>query len=1038
MDPGVRHAAPCDQADRAADAPVEVPTKATRTPNTWQRLLRALLHVVPTSRRDFAWFAVGLLVATGVALRDLGQLLGAIESSGGEAYTPAVFTGPSLTPWVDSTTITDAVAVWGADTRWVWWVGAYLWIAVWFALAGCAVLYLLMKAVGLPNNRPFHYATTVFVLGIVQTAVTATALLVRDGYWVIPYLSALTWLAVLLVLLVIVACWANERFDGPISLQRAQVAARRTVSRPALDLRWLVVLVGAFLAFIALPAGDPLEQLPDVLRAQLMSVTGILPAVVASAVLVGALLVAGWRATPPAITKPEPRTSMVLAIGAFCGAELAWIGWDHGSPSFLFGLTLPGVLLALVAADGLRKLALSKDEVWLDHVPAHLKQKFVTLLARLSSAGPAKVESPEDSLESPKDSVESPEEITADAERATRLRRQWIGGLAGAVVAGLGIGLLRAGFRPLVVLDELTLSIPWLICTIAGWLAAVLGGWMTQRCVIAVLAMHKHPGRVVPWLFGLVVVALGIALACWPSTIAPFFGTSGTFALCLALIALGIGELQHLARIRPAWPVTKGLGLGNRGPWLGILVTALLISGLLNTGAYHEIRVLTAQPDLTPTYPNIQQAWKDWRSANTACHPGQKTLPMLLVAAPGGGIRASYWTAAGLEKLEEQMGGGPCGRAPIFAISGVSGGSLGTVGWVQAPQGKAKELIKELSQDKALAATTAALFLRDLLQPMTGLSRPWRDRAAVMEDTWAEQAPALFGQSNDPRRWSQLRSQKGWTPAIILNGSSVSDGCRVLISNVGMLPTAAPDCRSATLADDSGAAPGTLDATRGLAANLGAAGSSCLPATNPGHGDIGILTAALLSARFPVVSPSGTLRRCLSTPHNGNRVVTTLDVDGGYYDNSGLLSLLAVWNAVEAEIRSCTECPPIEPWFVVLDNNYRSTTVRPPDPRHSELTVPLQTLGSALDATSEERLEQVAGVAMEAYQRGSGTRGHVERISPQNGPGVSAPLGLVLSGETQTELDRQLEKAFQCAQAPQALFGLPTANRAECLPSSSS
>ena len=73
------------------------------------------------------------------------------------------------------------------------------------------------------------------------------------------------------------------------------------------------------------------------------------------------------------------------------------------------------------------------------------------------------------------------------------------------------------------------------------------------------------------------------------------------------------------------------------------------------------------------------------------------------------------------------------------------------------------------------------------------------------------------------------------------------------------------------------------------------------------------------------------LKRCV-----GGHVITTYTVDGGYYDDSGLLSLLQLWSRVESLAQTCKGCPAgivVEPWFIVLDNRYRSRAASPAVPR---------------------------------------------------------------------------------------------------------
>ena len=61
-------------------------------------------------------------------------------------------------------------------------------------------------------------------------------------------------------------------------------------------------------------------------------------------------------------------------------------------------------------------------------------------------------------------------------------------------------------------------------------------------------------------------------------------------------------------------------------------------------------------------------------------------MPMLVIATAGGGIRAAFWTATVLEQLEadlQKKNDAPLQNL-IFAISGVSGGSVGAMNYVAA------------------------------------------------------------------------------------------------------------------------------------------------------------------------------------------------------------------------------------------------------------------------------------------------------------------------------------------------------------------
>jgi hypothetical protein len=268
----------------------------------------------------------------------------------------------------------------------------------------------------------------------------------------------------------------------------------------------------------------------------------------------------------------------------------------------------------------------------------------------------------------------------------------------------------------------------------------------------------------------------------------------------------------------------------------------------------------------------------------------------------------------------------------------------------------------------------------------------------------------------------------------VLNASSVVDGCRVLVANVGKLPAAAgANCNAATLADPAaGPVSAAIDPLVGLYARERMKGDEeACPARPAG---MRAVTAALLSARFPFVSPSGALLRCLpavgSTPA---RHLTTYTVDGGYYENSGLVTLLQLWIAVDARVRDYNEGHPpnpIVPWVVVADNHYRSGADVPEVRRPFELIVPLRAQGNN-GLLGQAGLEQAVASAL-GYRRESCTAHHLPGnsagclvvLAPSLKPSVAAPLGWVLSRTSRNDLDRQLVELLH----RESLAGAPLSN----------
>jgi hypothetical protein len=320
------------------------------------------------------------------------------------------------------------------------------------------------------------------------------------------------------------------------------------------------------------------------------------------------------------------------------------------------------------------------------------------------------------------------------------------------------------------------------------------------------------------------------------------------------------------------------------------------------------------------------------------------------------------------------------------------------------------------------------LLLRDSFQPLLGLARSGLDRAALMENGWERSAGVFRRTDGETISFAELGDGLDWVPAVVFNGSSVRDGCRVLVSNVGTLPGALPpDCQAAPgQRQPAGPVSGAIDPFLGLNGNEDADPGTCPDGGDGTVTEFGMraTTAALLSARFPYVTPSGALRRCL----NGGELVT-YDVDGGYYENSGLLTLVQMWDALSPMVDAHNdgllpgEAPgtsalgtPIRPWIVLLDNHYRSSAISAPPKRPLELLVPLITKPEALSQTA---LEQVAAEAMsQADDIIPGEAPSYFRLAPSTEPGVTAPLGWVLSQQTLGDLNCELRD--QLKTVPQA------------------
>ncbi len=264
--------------------------------------------------------------------------------------------------------------------------------------------------------------------------------------------------------------------------------------------------------------------------------------------------------------------------------------------------------------------------------------------------------------------------------------------------------------------------------------------------------------------------------------------------------------------------------------------------------------------------------------------------PIILVATTGGGIQASGWTARVLTGLNEAIALGNGGFSHhVRLISAVSGGSVGAMYFAAAYENGA------VSKDKA-AGIVANAEESSLDQVTWGLAYPdlvfglmpalkgigvsggavrtsdsgaiFIDRGRMLEASWRRRLPAaqadstLLGWEND--------AALGIRPAVIFNSTLVETGDRYLLSSTGFLEPTANKAR--------------IEQYEGRWEF-----SKLYP-----DSDLRVRTAARLSATFPYVTPAARMLRNDKSHSKDGRFYRPEPhaVDGGYYDNYGMASLL--------------------------------------------------------------------------------------------------------------------------------------------------
>lgn len=292
------------------------------------------------------------------------------------------------------------------------------------------------------------------------------------------------------------------------------------------------------------------------------------------------------------------------------------------------------------------------------------------------------------------------------------------------------------------------------------------------------------------------------------------------------------------------------LGIRSRMPVFTLIAVYAIGCSLLNDN--HAIRL--ADKTVKPERPEIIPHFKEWLSRRVQLHPGNTNIPVIIVAAQGGGIRALDWTGSVLDECNMQL---PGFSNHIYAISGVSGGSVGGAmyaGYLHDNEND-REKLQELYSSDYLSGITSALLFPDMLQKLLPFKVSMFDRARFLEDSWSDRYKELFADKktlddNFLSLWKTGDAQYR-VPSLLFNCVLAESGQKAIVSNLKLDPSAFPDA---------------IDVIDSI---------GC---------DMPLKTAALCSARFPYVTPGGGV-------NFGGKTGGHL-IDGGYLENTGTITAI--------------------------------------------------------------------------------------------------------------------------------------------------
>ena len=393
-----------------------------------------------------------------------------------------------------------------------------------------------------------------------------------------------------------------------------------------------------------------------------------------------------------------------------------------------------------------------------------------------------------------------------------------------------------------------------------------------------------------------VMVVATAAIWKWPMHIGHFFGSLTVACFAFGAFLALANVLELLATLLTERANRFGYNVQQHAVW-AMMICFLLLPALLASLShpFHRVRLCTdtdkctaiaatgwaATPDKRPSVAEAANAWyAQAEPVYHALHPGEP-VPMLIVATAGGGIRAAYWTATVLEQLERDLRWNRLARSSadkpptenllrnlLFAISGVSGGSVGAAAYAAAvhvheDSGAEVKPTAYLQQDFLAPGIAAMVFIDGPANLLPDFGQI--DRGEALELGFETASGGLVSHkflSFFPTM-DEVARMKSWRPALLFNATHQETGRRIITSHVKI---------------ERGVIFDSYDALQVL------------------NADIRLSTAAHNSARFTYISPAGNLSSATNPKHNRGYVI-----DGGYFENYGAETALELAsNAIEA------------------------------------------------------------------------------------------------------------------------------------------
>ena len=255
------------------------------------------------------------------------------------------------------------------------------------------------------------------------------------------------------------------------------------------------------------------------------------------------------------------------------------------------------------------------------------------------------------------------------------------------------------------------------------------------------------------------------------------------------------------------------------------------------------------------------------------------SFPVYIILSNGGASRAGSWTGSVLSNLQDssyRVNPANTFSDHILCIAGASGGAVGNCAFysllkaaedgVMPRDGFSAHIDRFFATD-FLTYTLARLLGPDMVRHLVPFNISIDNRADALERVISGGSEDTLLNNYFGKPLTEVFDTTGALPILLVNTTQVDNGMPGVISNV-LLPEQSQRQDVLALVDSLGA--------------------------RQGEGNIRLSTAAVLSSRFPYVSPAG-------------KVFDRYYVDGGYFDNSGAGAVLELIHVLNQFIADSTE-----------------------------------------------------------------------------------------------------------------------------------